>query len=156
MTSSGMPLDLPDSVLAALANEAAVESPTTPLPVPATPVPPELNKRVHHRLIVHFPYAIMLKSVSGREIRFAGYTEDISLGGVSVGASVNIPLAITVAIRIDLFCQGRREKIIAMAKCIHQAFSARLGGFCYGFQFVKMSDTCRDALARYMKSRALA
>lgn len=169
--NSGLPLDLPDSILDAMqattvSNASTVsgtsgEDGSSALPVSektASPAPPaELNnKRAHHRVVVHFPYALLLKDKCGHELRMSGYTEDLSLGGVSVGASRSLPINVVVAMRIDLFVEGKCERIIAMAKCIHQSLSARLGGFRYGFQFVSLNEQSPDAIARYMRTRAPA
>lgn len=158
MTSVAMPLDLPDAVVEELQNPA----PTAPLPTAATsnPLPrvplPDNNQRVHQRVVARFPYTIMLKKPEGQEIRFNGYTEDISLGGVSIGAVHSLPLQTLVAIRVELFSDGRSERIVAMAKCIHQSYSKSLGGFRQGFQFINLNEKSQEALTRYIRSRAPA
>lgn len=111
------------------------------------------NQRAHQRVHVHFPYTLMMKNASGKEIKLSGYTEDISAGGVSIASSATIPLKGLTAVRIDLFCKGRGESIVAIVRCIHQSFAAKLGGFRYGFQFVKMNEGYRAMLERYLGSR---
>lgn len=158
MTSVAMPLDLPDAVIEELQNPAPAE------PLPATAVSNPLpkialadsNQRAHQRVVARFPYTIMLKTADGQEIRFSGYTEDISLGGVSIGAVHSLPLQTLVAIRIELFSDGRSERIVAMAKCMHQSYSKSLGGFRQGFQFTNLNEKSQEALSRYIRARAPA
>lgn len=158
MTSVAMPLDLPEAVAEELNNPA----PTEPLPPSAasTPVPKVAiaasNQRAHQRVVARFPYTVMIKTADGQEVRFSGYTEDISLGGVSVGSCHSLPMQTLVAIRIELFVEGRSERVVAMAKCVHQSYSKSLGGFRQGFQFTNLNEKCQDTIHRYVKTRSPA
>lgn len=114
----------------------------------------EQNQRAHQRIVARLPFIVVMQSQAGSELRVTGYTEDISMGGASIGASVNIPLNTVLAIRVEVFSNGRSERVVATARCVHQAFSAKLGGFRYGLQFIKISDPAKDALKRFVKSRS--
>ncbi len=155
MTQPVMPLDLPDAAKDEPKSAAPQPAPAENKNTEAKPLPAN-NKRAHHRIVTHLPYALMLKTANGEEIRFNGYTEDISVGGVSVGSSVSLALQALVAIRIDLFCDGRSDRIVAMAKCIHQSYSKSLGGFRQGFQFVNLSQKSHEAIAHFVRSRTPA
>lgn len=109
------------------------------------------NQRTDKRAHAHFPYVLIMKNADGKDVKLSGYTDDISAGGVSVVSSASIPLQTMVAVRIEMACNGRYDNIVATGKCVHQAFSAKLGGFRYGVQFVKINDDYKKVIERYVK-----
>lgn len=86
-------------------------------------------------------------------MKLTGYTEELSVGSAIIASTAHIPPQASLAIRIDMADNGKFTTVVATAKCVHQTFSAKLGGFRYWLQFLKMSDEARGAIEAYVARR---
>lgn len=115
---------------------------------------PEPTKRTYSRAVAHFSYTLITKTEDGQEWKLSGYTEDVSVGGVSITSPANIAMNSPLAIRIEMVCNGKLTPLVATGKVVHRSFSGKLGGFRYGVQFVKIADELKEAISLYVKAHS--
>jgi hypothetical protein len=106
------------------------------------------NRRAHQRSHVVLPYTMAYEDPYNPQARCQGYTEDLSVGGVSIYASVNIPLGSPVAIRLEVVMYGMHTHIVATGKIANHAFSSKGGGFRYGIQFISVRDEYKKTIQK--------
>lgn len=112
----------------------------------------EKEKRAQKRLHARLAYSLVTKNLEGKDAKLSGYTEDISVGGVSILTPINLKLKSKVAIRIELFYGGQSEHVIAIGKLIYQSVAAKMGGFRYGVQFLKINAKYVKVIEKYIQA----
>ena len=78
---------------------------------------------------------------------------DISLGGLSVVADINVPLGQVMRIEFNIVVRksGRFTSISTLGRLSYTAFSQSENGFKAGLQFTALADNDRQLILQYIE-----
>ena len=94
----------------------------------------------------------VLTSVGGERLSLAGYTEDISTGGLGWYSSENLPMKHTLAMKVEYQLDGKAECLVASGTVVGKVLSGA-NGFRYSIRFDRVSDAHRAKLSRFIAWR---
>lgn len=97
----------------------------------------------------------VLTAVGGQRLSLAGYTADISTGGLGWYSSVSLPTKHTLAMKVEYQLDGKPECLVASGTIVGKVLSGA-NGYRYSVRFDKVSDAHRVKLGRFIAMRIRA